>query len=191
MRKPNVWMIICIFAILAMSLIHQSKLETNQINYSEILADFAIYLSLIPSYIFSKEKAIQLILLASMLSVDVMSYSQLTQGQYIYLSYSISYLLAGITVLTLFSQYKMTIFSFIIMAHYQLFMAIAYYLADGLKIYEVAESFMFVNYKAFLYGIHLLIIGSITKWTIIDRVRVYLNYYIRVLRIKLGAYFVS
>lgn len=190
MRKPNVWMIICLILCLAMSLIHQSNHLTNEIKYSEVLSDFAIYLSLIPSYIFSKEKTIQLILLVSMITVDAMSYSQLTQGQYIYLSYSISYLLAGITVRTLFPQYKMTVFSFIIMAHYQLFMAISYYLAKDLGIYEIAKSFMFVNYKAFLYGIHLLIIGSITRWTILFKLRVYIDYYIRILRIKLGAYFV-
>lgn len=184
-------MLICFIVCLAMNLIHQSSQTSNEIKYSEILSDFAIYLSLIPSYIFSKEKSVILILLVSMLSVDLMSYSQLTQEQYIYLSYSISYLLAGIAVLTLFPQYKMTVFSFIIMAHYQLFMAISYYLAKDLGLYEMAKSFMFVNYKAFLYGIHLLIIGSITRWTILLKLRIHIDYYVRVLWIKLGAYFVG
>lgn len=193
MRKPNVWMIICIFAILVVtSLIHLSNHQiSNEIKIDEIATDLALLLIIAISFLYSKNKYLQVILLVFAITPDILSYNQITHSQYIYLSYSISYLLAGITVLTLFPQYKMTIFSFIIMAHYQLFMAIAYYLADGLKIYEVAESFMFVNYKAFLYGIHLLIISSITKWTIIDRVRVYLDYYFRILRVKLGAYFVS
>ena len=193
MRKPNVWMIICIFAILVvMSLIHLSNHHVNnEIKIDEIATDLAILLMIFISFIYTRNKYLQIILLVFSISPDVLSYGQITHGHYIYLSYAISYLLAGILTLTLFPQYKMTTFSFIIMSHYQLFMAIAYYLADGLKIYEIAQSFMFVNYKAFLYGIHLLIIGSITKWTIIDRIRIHIDYYIRILRIKLGAYFVS
>ena len=181
-------MLICVFLAINHQIHHHQNL--SEIKLTEILTDAALYLSLAASYPLSKNKTIHCIAIFHMIPVDLMSYLDVTQGYYIYLSYSISYLLAGILILTLFPQYKMTIFSFIIMSHYQLFMAIAYYLDDGLKIYESAQSFMFVNYKAILYGIHLLIIGSITKWTIIDRIRIDINYYIRVFRIKLGVYFV-
>jgi hypothetical protein len=193
MRKPFfLGMLIClILCLAAMSQIHQLNHLSNKIKIDEMAADLALLLIILISFMYSKDIRLQLILLVFALSPDALSYSQLTQGQYIYLSHSVSYLLAGITVLALFSQYKMTIFSFIIMAHYQLFMAIAYYLAAGLGIDEVAKSFMFVNYKAILYGIHLLIIGSITEWTIIDRIRINIDYYIRVFRIRLGVYFVG
>ena len=181
-------MLICVF--LAVNHLTQFHQKSNDIKITEFLTDAALYLSIAASYPFSKNKSTHILLLLTMIAVDCMYYFSISSGHYIYLSYSISYLLAGVLTLTLFPQYKMTIFSFIIMAHYQLFMAISYYLADGLKIYEIAQSFMFVNYKAILYGIHLLIIGSITKWTIIDRIRIDINYYIRVFRIKLGVYFV-
>lgn len=181
--------LICVF--LAINHQIQFHQNLNDIKLTEALTDAALYLSLAASYPLSKNKLIQLLAFSCMIPVDIMAYLDITQGYLIYLSYAISYLLAGITVLALFSQYKMTIFSFIIMAHYQLFMAIAYYLAAGLGIDEVAKSFMFVNYKAILYGIHLLIIGSITEWTIIDRIRINIDYYIRVFRIRLGVYFVG
>ena len=180
--------LICVF----LAINHQIQFHQNLsgIKVAELLTDAALYFSLAASYPFTKNKIIHFVAFTHMIPIDIMSYLDVTQYHYIYLSYAISYLLAGMLTLTLFPQYKMTIFSFIIMSHYQLFMSISYYLAKDLGIYEIAQSFMFIHYKSILYGIHLLIIGSITKWAIIDRIRIDINYYIRVLRIKLGVYFV-
>ena len=182
--------LICVFlaAISHPTLNHQNL---SEIKLTEILTDTALYLVIAVSYIFSKNKNLQVIIIIFAIPVDLMSYASLTHGYLIYLSYSIAYLLAGITILAMFPQYKWAIFFCIMMFSYQLFMSVGYYLGQELKIYALAKTVMFIHYKSILYGIHLLIIGSITKWTIIDRIRIDINYYIRVFRIKLGAYFVG
>ena len=185
-------MLICVFlAVISHPILtHHQLVSLNDIKLTEILTDTALYLAIAVSYVFSKNKNLQIIILMFVIPIDIMSYANLSQGYLIYLSYSFAYLLAGITILAMFPQYKWTIFFCIMMFSYQLFMSIGYYLGQELKIYAMAKTTMFIHYKSFLYGIHLLILISITRWTIILRVRAYLNYYIGILRVKLGAYFV-
>lgn len=184
-------MLICVFlALNHQTSIHHQLESLSGIRLSQISVDAAIYLSLSASYLYSKNKSLQSIILILLIPADAMAHTGLSQGYLIYLSYSFAYLLAGITILAMFPQYKWTIFFCIMMFSYQLFMSIGYYLGQELKIYAMAKTTMFIHYKSFLYGIHLLILISITRWTIILRARAYLNYYIGILRVKLGAYFV-
>ena len=183
-------MLLCVFLALNHQILIHHLRNLSEIRLSQISADAAIYISISASYLYSKNKSLQSIILITLIPADIMAHSGLSYSYLIYLSYSIAYLLAGITILAMFPQYKWAIFFCIMMFSYQLFMSVGYYLGQELKIYALAKTTMFIHYKSFLYGIHLLILASITKWTIIDRIRVYLDYYFRILSIKLGAYFV-
>jgi hypothetical protein len=77
----------------------------------------------------------------------------------------------------MYSQYKYTVLSLIMMFTFQLFMSAGYFLAANLGIYDITETFMYDSYAIILYVIHVIIISTITDGAVLQRFRdcFYLN----------------
>ena len=156
----------------------------NTIFLHEILEDAIIYITIFASIFISKNPQVTKIIISCMIITDVMSYSQMSQGHFVFLSYAISYLLCAYLVITMFSQYKSTFCCIIIMATFQLFMSVSYFVSAEMGFYDISETFMYNNYAMLLYCIHMLIIISITDWQSLQRFRAYISYYVSIFKLE-------
>ena len=178
MRYLTIGIILC--AILAvtmteshhLTLIQAAKnLPLNQVVF-RFIYDLSLYI--IPVFfIYSfKKKEFFYSLIFYWVSLDVIGYSGVIFGWEKHAFFAIFSLIT----LSYFSiQYKRNvniIISFGIMVLFQLFMILDWFNGDS-------ETILYNNYHYILTGIHLLVISTMVKWTIIDRFRAYLDYYCR------------
>jgi len=138
----------------------------------QMIFDLSFYL--IPLFVMGhfKDKALFYVLLFCWLSCDVSSYSGLlygyTKNAYYALFYTIS-----LSYLVIFHRKNInTIYSFAIMISFQIMMVVDWFNGDD-------QTFVYQNYHYLLTGIHLLIISTMVRWTIIARCRAYINHFSR------------
>ncbi len=195
MRKLLIFgVLLCVILCLVISLIVTElavKTVNNTIYDFEVYQDVAIYLTLLASCILSKNKNLQVVILATIIPSDTMSYLSITQGKVVYISYALSYLMSAYCIFLSLPKYKYTILFCIMMFIFQLFMALDYYLAMELAIYENPKTLLFIHYKSILYGLHLLIICSITDWGHLQSVRGFFDRCSYFLRGCVGHHFVA
>lgn len=158
---------------------------------SGVFADAAIYLMLAASFFYTKDNRLHIILISLPIIPDILFHTSITQGKVIYLSYAFSYLMSAYLIFLSLPKYKYTILFCIMMFIFQLFMALDYYLAMELALYEDPKTLLFIHYKSILYCLHLLIISSITDWSKLHKIGVCIDNFISVFRSRMASAFVD
>lgn len=176
MRYLTIGILLCaILEAAQMESHHQNlMLAARDLNHviSVIINDLILYvvvMALYPS--FNSQKSF-LMLIVCWISMDFIAYTGMAYGWEKHSFYAIFNL---ITLSYFAIQYKRNVkivISFGIMVLFQLFMILDWFNGDS-------QTVLYVNYHYILTGIHLLIISTMVKWTIIDRCRAYLDYYCR------------
>ncbi len=176
MRKPNVWMIICIFAILAMAMtiqVHQIKNQINLFNASQVLSDLHYYIVIIILFYSFKSKSGFWSLAVFWLSMDFIGHSGIISGIEKHAWYA---LLSLFTCTFTLSQYKPNVPAarcFAIMGATQLFMVLNWFHGHN-------QTILYINYHHIVAGINILTISTLIKWNGLLRLRADIIYMLRV-----------
>lgn len=184
MRYLTIGIILC--AILAADkmtnhLLNQIRDQVSSYNVIMYQTLFDLSFYLIPPVLLYqfKERVYFYALIFCWISMDAVTYSGIARGWEKHAWYAIFNL---ITLSYFAIQYKRNvniIISFGIMVLFQLFMILDWFNGDS-------ETVLYDNYHYILTGIHLLIISTMVKWTIINRCRAYFDYYCRRLFLVFG-----
>lgn len=163
-------------------------------SFVELLTGISVYLIFPLFYKSFKSKSQMFALLLCWLSCDIYFYvnipsvlnsidslSGMVNGSSFYIGYATFYLITLTFIALQQKRNVYTVLSFGIMFSFQLVMA-----ADF--IYAPTETFLSKNYHYILTGIHLLIISTMVRWTIIARLRANIKYGFLVVRIRIGHY---
>lgn len=180
MRKPNVWMIICIFAILVMIttiLVHQKRINLNFFDAGQALSDLQYYIVSTLLYYSFKEKSNFWALMICWVSMDVVGRAGLASG----FEKNSWYALFNLFTCTfMLLQYKHNVSAakcFAIMASLQLFMVLNWFHGHN-------QTILYINYHYIVAGINILTISTLIKWDGLLRLRADIIYMFRVLWIN-------
>ena len=159
----------------------KSKAQMLALLLCWVSCDLYFYLNISNSFILFYSEIISFLNINALLSHYNISPFIVNHGSAVYIGYTTFYLIT-LTFIALQEKHNVfTLLTFGIMCSFQLFMA-----ADF--IYAPTETFLSKNYHYILTGIHLLIISTMVRWTIIARIRANIKYGILAIRCRLGHY---
>ena len=180
MRKPNVWMLICIFVILAMItmiLAHQRKINLNFFNASQLANDLQYYIISTLLYFSFKSKSGFWSLMFFWVSMDTVGRTGIATG----IEKNAWYALFSLFTCTFtLSQYKPNVPAarcFAIMGATQLLMVNNWINGHN-------QTVLYLNYDYIIAGINILTISTLIKWDGLLRLRADIIYMLRVLWIN-------
>lgn len=181
MRKPNIWMIICIFAILVATttiLVHQRQIKLNFFDAGQALFDLQFYIVSTLLYYSFKSKSNFWALMICWVSMDAVGRSGLASG----FEKNSWYALFNLFTCTfMLLQYKHNVSAakcFAIMASLQLFMVLNWFHGHN-------QTILYLNYHYIVAGINILTISTLIRWGGLLRIRANIIYHIGIICINI------
>lgn len=177
--------IVCLAAVQMESLLSQILVNRSLKQVvSIIIYDLSLYIIAIALYKSFKIKLSFTVLMMYWISMDFISYSNIALG---WEKHAFFVILTLITLTYFAIQHKRNvsiITSFGIMVLFQIAMLMDWFNGDS-------KTILYSNYHCILTGVHFLIISTLINWSIIARIRAYINYYFQRVSIVFGQYLVS